>query len=109
MECQLERTPALNDEELTAIYRIAQETLTNALRHAEPCLVQVSLQADAKRLLLRVEDDGKGFQPQAGKQAQHYGLLGMQERAAMIGGPLKVQSRSGYGTSVSLSIGGNIL
>jgi signal transduction histidine kinase len=96
----------------TAVYRVVQEALTNVLRHAQARRVSLILQCCEDRVLLVVEDDGRGFNPEAAlKAAGRLGLLGMQERLALIGGTLTVESARGNGTTVFARIplvdGGN--
>lgn len=92
----------------TALYRIAQEALTNVVRHAEAQSVSVLLDKRDSRAILVVEDDGKGFDVdhlrRAGTPAQKLGLLGMEERAALVGGSLTIESRPGAGTAVFVEV-----
>jgi two-component system, NarL family, sensor kinase len=87
-----------------ALYRIAQEALQNVVKHADAASAEVELRCDATRALLRVSDDGRGFD--AGARADDsgsscYGLRSMAERAELIGGQLTVTSRPGVGTMVT--------
>jgi signal transduction histidine kinase len=95
--------PIVRDE----IYRIAAEALRNSFRHGDAGRVEVEVRYDRDEFRLRVRDDGKGID-QAVLAAQgiegHYGLRGMQERAALIGGKLAVWSEVGAGTEVELRI-----
>ena len=95
--------PVLRDE----IYKIAAEALRNAFRHAQAGRVEVEIRYDSDDFRLRVRDDGKGID-QAVLAAQgiegHYGLRGMPERAAVIGGILTVWSEVGAGTEVELRV-----
>ncbi len=95
--------PILRDE----IYKIAAEALRNAFRHAQAGRVEVEIRYDSDDFRLRVRDDGKGID-QAVLSAQgiegHYGLRGMPERAAAIGGKLAVWSEVGAGTEVELRL-----
>ncbi|MGH2745825.1 MAG: sensor histidine kinase, partial [Thermoleophilaceae bacterium] len=94
--------PALSPDVELVIYRIAQEGLTNALRHSGARLVTVSLMADAETLILRVVDDGRGMPAQLpGGTA---GIAGMRERALLVGGRLSIESRPEQGTEVRLTI-----
>jgi signal transduction histidine kinase len=93
------RLPAAREE---AVYRIAQEALHNALRHASPTRVSVTLRADNGALVLEVVDDGHGFDPSA--PSRRLGLASMRERARAAGGRLDVVSRSGVGTTVRLEV-----
>ena len=96
------KLPELSPDVELVIYRIAQESMTNALRHSGARSVTVSLKADAETLTLRVVDDGKGMPVhQASGTA---GIAGMRERALLIGGRLSIESRPDHGTEVRLSI-----
>jgi signal transduction histidine kinase len=86
-----------------ALFRILQECLTNAAKHAEPQQVEVRLDYDPERTHLLVRDDGKGFDPQHTPRG-HYGLLNMHERAMKLGATLLVDSAPGKGTRVSFSL-----
>ena len=95
--------PDLTDEEVQALFRIAEEALTNVERHAAAQQVTVRLAFGNDRIDLVVRDDGVGFDP-AAVDPDRYGLTGIQERAAMIGATLKVRSRPGGGTEVRCSL-----
>ena len=82
------------------LFRIAQEAVGNALRHAQPTMVQITLAGDDEALSLTVEDDGRGF-PQDYKATDGLGLRIMQHRARIIGATLSVTSKAGAGTRVS--------
>jgi len=92
----------------TALYRIAQEALTNVVRHSSARSVSVLLDQRDGHAILVVEDDGKGFDVEqvrrSGTPAQKLGLLGMEERAALVGGVLTVESRPGHGTAVFVEV-----
>jgi two-component system sensor histidine kinase UhpB len=100
-ELQSTLAPLPDDVELV-IYRIAQESITNALRHSDAESVTVSLQADAQTLTLRVVDDGRGMP--AALPDGTAGIAGMRERALLVGGRLSIESQPGAGTEVELSI-----
>jgi signal transduction histidine kinase len=90
----------------TTCFRIAQEALTNVLRHAGARTVwlELAIAGDALRLTLR--DDGVGFEPAAARRAatgENLGLVGMEERAALAGGAVRVASQRGGGTTVEAS------
>jgi signal transduction histidine kinase len=95
--------PIVRDE----IYKIAAEALRNAFRHAAAERVEVEIRYGSEQFRLRVRDDGRGI-PSTVLANQgtegHYGLRGMPERAALIGGTLAVWSESGTGTEVELSV-----
>ncbi|WP_019631187.1 sensor histidine kinase [Actinomadura atramentaria] len=92
---------ALPDHVQTALYRIAQEAVANALRHAAGTAVDILLENDRDRVRLRIADDGRGFTvPDAATALDCYGLRGMAERAELLGGRVTVSSRPGVGTTV---------
>ena len=95
--------PILRDE----IYRIAAEALRNAFRHAAARQVEVEIRYDNQQFRLRVRDDGKGMDTavlsREGSEG-HYGLVGMRERAGLIGGRLVVWSEVGVGTEVEVIV-----
>jgi two-component system, NarL family, sensor histidine kinase UhpB len=96
------KLPPLSPDVELVIYRIAQESLTNALRHSNARLATVSLKADAATVTLSVGDDGKGMPVHLpGGTA---GIAGMRERALLVGGRLSIESRPGQGTEVRLTI-----
>ncbi len=87
------------------LLRIAQEAVTNAVRHAEPSRIDVELRFAEKSVELIVADDGRGFDGQAPSMREgHYGLTGMRERAEQIGGKLTVSSKKGQGTRVQVEL-----
>lgn len=91
----------------TVLYRIAQEALTNVIKHAQASRVSVSLQCESNEICLEVVDDGKSFsvpRELANKSRKHLGLIGMRERAEMVGGKLAIESASGQGTKVRVCI-----
>jgi signal transduction histidine kinase len=97
----------LDPEAEHQVLRIAQEAVTNALRHARASLVSVSLGPDGPDggLVLRVADDGRGFDPGArAMRARRLGLTSMHERATSLGGTLTVDSAPGRGTTVELRL-----
>jgi two-component system sensor histidine kinase UhpB len=93
--------PLAPDVELV-IYRVAQESLTNALRHSGAREVTVSLTADAEDVMLAVTDDGDGLPAQLPRDSA--GIAGMRERALLVGGLLSLASVPGQGTDVRLTI-----
>lgn len=82
------------------IYRVAQEAMTNALRHADAERIRLVLRRDGGTTVLRVEDDGRG----TGRSAEGAGVRGMRERAVLVGGRLELRAAPGGGTSVTLSL-----
>lgn len=94
--------PPLTEEIEVAIYRIAQESITNILRHSEATEAKVLLTAEGRHIRLSVEDDGRGFsaeQPQAG-----FGLSGIRERVDLIGGTVRIDSSPGTGTALIVDL-----
>lgn len=94
------RAPTRHDEELeTAIYRIVQECMTNAVKHAEASLVSVVVSETGGHVTIRVGDDGRGFELAASTQG--FGLRGIRERVEALGGTLRLASTPGAGTTVT--------
>jgi len=93
--------PELEPEQDLAIYRVAQEALTNVARHAGAGGAEVVLERDDGAVVLRVVDDGHGIGDAPGEGA---GLGGMRERALLVGGRLLVRRREGEGTEVRLAV-----
>ncbi|HEU4511724.1 MAG TPA: ATP-binding protein [Nocardioidaceae bacterium] len=90
----------IDDEAELVVYRVAEEALANAARHARARHVSLSLCRDDDRVVLRVGDDGVGV----GGNGERTGILGMRERAALVGGLLSVGPREGGGTVVRLDV-----
>src|SRR2546421_5482024 len=87
------------------LLRIGQEAINNAVRHAQAKNILVNLKFDVRHVQLSVRDDGHGFNRQESNgEGKHFGLVGMQERAAQIGGFLKINSRTGEGTEVLVDV-----
>jgi two-component system, NarL family, sensor histidine kinase UhpB len=86
----------------TAIYRVAQEALTNVARHAHATRVELQLARNGTQTTLTVRDDGVGLSP--GALPSSHGIRGMRERAMLLGAQLVISSKRGRGTEVSLSI-----
>jgi len=86
------------DELETAIYRVVQEALTNATKHGAAQNAYVEIVEDGDAVRVKVRDDGRGFDTTA--RTAGFGLIGMQERAELLGGTFTVESAEGQGTSV---------
>jgi PAS domain S-box-containing protein len=88
----------------TTLYRIAQEALTNIAKHAQATRVDVILDRQGDAVVLIVEDDGVGFEAEANSEPSGggFGLLGMQERASLVGATVEIESTPGKGTTVFL-------
>jgi two-component system, NarL family, sensor histidine kinase UhpB len=94
--------PRLSPEQELVVYRVAQEALTNALRHSDAAGVRFSLTAEPGEVVLAVRDDGSGFDPATGSQGS--GIRGMRERALLVRARLEVESTPGRGTAVRLRV-----
>jgi signal transduction histidine kinase len=88
----------------TAVFRMFQEILTNVERHAKASRVNVDIRRTGDRLTLRVRDNGQGLSPDCLRTPGSFGLLGMRERALLLGGDLNVESGRRGGTTVTASI-----
>jgi signal transduction histidine kinase len=87
----------------TALYRIVQESLTNVVKHAHASTVSIVLARGDDSVSLVVEDDGVGFDPETPSEGG-IGLVGMQERVALLGGRLSIESRPGAGTTFQAEV-----
>jgi PAS domain S-box-containing protein len=99
--------PRLPDRVERALFRIAQEALTNAARHADPTSVAITLTSNGLVARLTIEDNGTGFDPRrrsVGHQAWNLGLLTMAERAEAIGGHCDIESGPDIGTRVTVEV-----
>jgi signal transduction histidine kinase len=90
----------LGHQEETVLYRVAQEALTNVVRHARAAAASVVVTASHKGVQLVVEDDGIGFDHARLTAAEQVGLMGMRERLELLGGSLRIESAPGAGCSV---------
>jgi signal transduction histidine kinase len=86
----------------TAIYRIAQEALSNALKHSGAATVEIAVAEFEGEVGVRVRDDGAGYDARASTSG--FGLRGMQERVELLGGRLRIQSAPGGGTTVEARV-----
>lgn len=86
----------------TAVFRIVQEALTNVLKHAQASRVSVMLEYRYDELLVIVEDNGRGFQPEV--ETDGLGLIGIHERVALVKGKLNIESAPGLGTTLAIRI-----
>ena len=95
--------PTLSDEAELAVFRVAQESLTNVARHAAAHRVEVSLQPGADSVVLRISDDGRGL-PDTALSNGHTGLRGMRERAILVGGALAIRNGDDGGLEIRLEV-----
>lgn len=106
LPCEVDVDPQANDlppDMAIMVFRITQESLTNVRRHARAQRVSITLHREAGDWCLSVSDDGVGFD--VGRPRTGYGLLGMEERAGLLGGTLHIDSAPGRGTRVQLRLG----
>lgn len=107
VRCQVRaarRHTALTAEQQTALFRIFQESLTNVVRHAHASAVQVTLNEDDDQAELKIRDNGRGISEAEAADPRAIGLVGMRERASLVGGSFKVSGRRGKGTVVSVRV-----
>jgi PAS domain S-box-containing protein len=88
----------------TMLFRIAQEALNNALKHAAPERVRIEISEAAGRVLMTIQDDGLGFDTSQSLDGEHWGVKHMRERARAIGGCLSISSSQGAGTVVRIEL-----
>jgi signal transduction histidine kinase len=104
---RVQGTPELDSTVEVELYRIVQEALNNALRHAQADTVEVDVDARDGLVTIIVRDDGVGFDPGArGIRERRLGLTSMRERAERLGGTFRVESSPGAGTAVSVEVPG---
>lgn len=94
----------LPEETILGLFRIIQEAVRNSLRHADPQTITVTLKRSEANLLLSIEDDGCGFIIPSSPLENHFGLVGMRERAQLLGGSLQVDSKVGQGTTILVDL-----
>jgi PAS domain S-box-containing protein len=107
IQCSVEMTQGrldLSPEQRIAVFRICQEALTNVVRHAGASRVHLTLEEAGGHTVFTVKDDGKGFPIESLDHKGALGILGMRERAIMLGGVLEIQSAPGAGTEITLRI-----
>ena len=88
----------------TAIFRIVQEALTNVTKHAHARAVVVTLERRPTEVIVHVRDDGRGYSPEEGRKLGSLGLIGVRERAHLIGGEANVRSAPGKGTQIEVRL-----
>lgn len=94
----------LQQQFATVFFRIYQETLTNIIRHARATRVDVRLAEESKMLVLTVQDNGRGISEEEIANTRSIGLIGMRERAMLIGGEITLQGAPGKGTTMTLRV-----
>jgi signal transduction histidine kinase len=97
------RVPERLEPELeTSVYRIVQESLTNAVKHGEAHRASVEVIEDAHRIFVKIRDDGAGFDP--GASTTGFGLVGIRERTELLGGDVDIESQPGTGTTITVAL-----
>jgi signal transduction histidine kinase len=102
--------PVLSSDVRAVVFRIAQEAITNVVRHASASKIDVQLDYSEDNIYLRVEDDGQGFNTDVvlikkkPGQPTAWGLLGMVERASLVGGTCNIFSQPGKGTLIEVNV-----
>jgi two-component system, NarL family, sensor histidine kinase UhpB len=96
--------PPVDDRVATAIFRMVQEALTNVARHARATEVRIAVLSHSDELVLTVEDNGVGYPDDAMQREGYFGLLGLRERAAMLGGQLELGNPPGSGARLTVRL-----
>ena len=94
----------LDSEKSTAIFRIFQEALTNIARHSKAKFISISMQEKAENLILKIKDNGVGIAGEQTKDFKSLGIIGMKERALILGGEVTIEGTPGKGTEVRVEI-----
>ena len=94
----------MSNEVETALYRMAQEALTNVSRHARATSASVIVERHNDRVTLIIEDNGRGFDVEEAMRRSRLGLLGMRERAEMLGGTFDIETAPGRGTTLFVAL-----
>ena len=94
----------LNPDQSVALFRIVQEALNNVAKHARASQASVLLQQIEDKLLLKIEDDGIGFEHDEQKSPDTFGLIGIRERVSLLEGELRINSTKGGGTTITITM-----
>jgi signal transduction histidine kinase len=95
--------PALDELVAVTLFRIAQEALTNVIRHAQASMIDIELKSAEGEVILMVSDNGVGIADRALDNIESLGIIGMRERAMLINGRLSIQATPGKGTTVTVT------
>jgi len=96
--------PELSEAKEDCIFRVAQESFTNTLKHSRAHSLKAGLKPAGNAVQLQIEDDGIGFDTTKEPSVRSFGIRGMRERVASAGGTLKIDSKPGAGTTVLLVV-----
>jgi PAS domain S-box-containing protein len=88
----------------TAVFRVIQEALTNIAKHAQAQHVDVAIEERPTEIVVSIHDDGRGFSPQDPRKPGSFGLVGLRERAYLVGGDASITSAPGHGTSIEVRL-----
>jgi two-component system sensor histidine kinase UhpB len=99
-----EQEPPLDTRMATAIYRMMQEMLNNVAKHAEASEVMAGIDCSQAHIRLRVSDNGRGIRTGSARHAHPFGLIGIRERVAALGGEMAIDTALGKGTSIEISL-----
>src|SRR5262245_13363349 len=94
----------LSTAQATAVFRIVQESLTNIFKHAQATQVEVSIATEGETLAITISDNGVGFATDAPRKPNSYGLLGLRERAYLLGGEIQITSAPGQGSEIEVRL-----
>lgn len=94
----------MTEEQLVTIFRIAQESLTNAAKHSKAATIEIAFRRDSESFVLEVTDNGRGFETWNRQKLNTFGLVGMRERALAVGGELAIESARRLGTTIRVRI-----
>ncbi|WP_243057648.1 sensor histidine kinase [Nocardioides sp. SR21] len=100
----VEGAETVSDDKAALVWRVAQEAVRNAIRHSQASTLAVTVNADGRRLILEVVDDGVGFNPAVVQDPHSYGLRGLRSLVVDNGGTLEVRSAPGEGTTVIMEV-----
>jgi signal transduction histidine kinase len=98
------KSPNITPEQTIAVFRIVQEALTNVVRHANASAVRILLRQTPRSTAVKIQDNGCGITEQAVRDPASIGLLGMRERADLVGGKLSITGVPGKGTAILITI-----
>ncbi|UCG11191.1 MAG: HAMP domain-containing protein [Deltaproteobacteria bacterium] len=107
IQCEVALSPhesLLSRDLTTVIFRVFQETLTNIIRHAKATKVEISLKGTSEKIVLAVKDNGRGITEQEINGPRSFGLIGMRERVALVGGEVYINGVPDKGTQITVSI-----